>query len=482
MGVDSCSADGVPDVSACLAHQKLQMLNICIARRAEEAAEAAAAGAEDYERADSNNLVDEARIADAAAAARAQRAADGWEQAWGDEEDGDDAQTPTSPAADGFHTASEGEDEDAAVQDQQPAVQQVTAAPVAATPLFPSGPPCGVAHALPWRLCAWPHMKANAPKTLRPPVMTEDMLRERDLALAALSAPHSDHVTADDHQHVAAARARLQAGPLLSDMCAFKAANLHQGGGSLADFVRWHSPRDWIVEEDGDAVPGDDNQQQHGVHSVNRAPKGRLSDRMAVADGLWAQLWTQATPVAAAQQKPLQDACATGEATLHSLEMMSPADVFAGIFACATTAVGHLLSRTSRQASGLHAAAHTCAAVLQRPCPLPDEWLVMAEAMLSAEQEVSQAAWLHRTLGDIAPGVAHSVLAACAAQPGVQVETECVDAGEKEALVARLGVDWPPSGGDPATREWVLAASDAGHRLYVRVEAGHAEMSVAVHG
>lgn len=36
-------------------------------------------------------------------------------------------------------------------------------------------------------------------------------------------------------------RSRMQSASLLSDMESFKAAN---PGGTLADFVRWHSPRD----------------------------------------------------------------------------------------------------------------------------------------------------------------------------------------------------------------------------------------------
>jgi hypothetical protein len=37
-------------------------------------------------------------------------------------------------------------------------------------------------------------------------------------------------------------RAKMQSASLLSDMESFKAAN---PGAVLADFVRWHSPRDW---------------------------------------------------------------------------------------------------------------------------------------------------------------------------------------------------------------------------------------------
>ena len=41
-------------------------------------------------------------------------------------------------------------------------------------------------------------------------------------------------------------RAKMQSASLLSDMESFKAAN---PGAVLADFVRWHSPRDWDSEK-----------------------------------------------------------------------------------------------------------------------------------------------------------------------------------------------------------------------------------------
>ena len=41
-------------------------------------------------------------------------------------------------------------------------------------------------------------------------------------------------------------RAKMQSAALLSDMESFKAAN---PGSVLADFVRWHSPRDWDSEK-----------------------------------------------------------------------------------------------------------------------------------------------------------------------------------------------------------------------------------------
>lgn len=43
-------------------------------------------------------------------------------------------------------------------------------------------------------------------------------------------------------------RRRMQGEVLSSDMAAFKAAN---PGCCLEDFIRWHSPRDWVQGPDG---------------------------------------------------------------------------------------------------------------------------------------------------------------------------------------------------------------------------------------
>jgi Rab3 GTPase-activating protein catalytic subunit len=67
--------------------------------------------------------------------------------------------------------------------------------------------------------------------------MTEDMLEEHTEYLSSL--------------HEGEARVQAQIGTLLSDMQAFKAAN---PGCCMEDFVRWHSPRDWITSEGGEGI------------------------------------------------------------------------------------------------------------------------------------------------------------------------------------------------------------------------------------
>ncbi|KAJ3053730.1 Rab3 GTPase-activating protein catalytic subunit [Rhizophlyctis rosea] len=75
------------------------------------------------------------------------------------------------------------------------------------------------------------------PETQEPGYMTEDMIREQEEIFERLG-------TSDE---AARTRARMQCAQLTSDMEAFKAANPNC---ILADFVRWHSPRDWIMSYD----------------------------------------------------------------------------------------------------------------------------------------------------------------------------------------------------------------------------------------
>ena len=93
------------------------------------------------------------------------------------------------------------------------------------------------------------------PVLQEPAPLTEDQLAEQEEVLMQLG---SDQAGSE-------VRAKLQSANLLSDMESFKAAN---PGCSLADFVRWHSPRDW---EEG----------------------AGLSARMKQTGNMWTDLWEQ---------------------------------------------------------------------------------------------------------------------------------------------------------------------------------------------
>ncbi len=71
----------------------------------------------------------------------------------------------------------------------------------------------------------------------------------------------------------------------------FQAAN---PSGTIEDFVRWYSPRDWIEIED---IDNEGNMKRHYS----------LSPRMQLPDNLWIEVWQQARPVSVRRQKRLFD-------------------------------------------------------------------------------------------------------------------------------------------------------------------------------
>ena len=93
-----------------------------------------------------------------------------------------------------------------------------------------------------------------------------------------------------------------------TDMQAFKAAN---PGCQLSDFIRWHSPRDWVVDESG---------------------RGCLSDRMSEPDNLWVELWESALPIPASQQTPFFDYEREAQAAFEYLEGLSLSSILKEYF------------------------------------------------------------------------------------------------------------------------------------------------------
>ncbi|XP_057486416.1 uncharacterized protein LOC130772543 isoform X1 [Actinidia eriantha] len=110
---------------------------------------------------------------------------------------------------------------------------------------------------------------------------------------------------------------------LLSDMQAFKAAN---PGCTLEDFVRWHSPPDWMdTESDSKAeITSDDGDLL--------STRGQLSSRMQKEGNLWRELWETAKPVPAVKQAPLFDEDLAVEGILNDLEDIPPAVLFEQLF------------------------------------------------------------------------------------------------------------------------------------------------------
>ncbi|KAI9296473.1 hypothetical protein K502DRAFT_174597 [Neoconidiobolus thromboides FSU 785] len=144
------------------------------------------------------------------------------------------------------------------------------------------------------------------PITQDPGVMSEDMLLDQAQLFEKLGTSETG----------ARRRAQLQGAQLLSDMEAFKAANPKS---CLIDFVRWHSPRDWVVGDKDDNV-----MTESRVKELN----GKLSARMENPDNLWQELWAKAKPIPVYLQKPLFDYMSEGEKALHYIENISIEDLY----------------------------------------------------------------------------------------------------------------------------------------------------------
>jgi hypothetical protein len=128
----------------------------------------------------------------------------------------------------------------------------------------------------------------KVPVTQDPGFMTEDMISEQADVFEKLGT--SEKATQQ--------RARLQSAQLYSDMQAFKAANPH---ACLEDFVRWHSPRDWIADEQG----------------------GHLSTRMSEPKNIWQELWKCSKRIPSSKQRPLFNEAVEAEKALYFLETTS---------------------------------------------------------------------------------------------------------------------------------------------------------------
>lgn len=134
------------------------------------------------------------------------------------------------------------------------------------------------------------------PITQDPGFMTEDMINEQADVFESLGTS-----VIATHQ-----RAKLQSAQLYSDMQAFKAANPF---ACLEDFVRWHSPRDWIADEKCEGG-------------------GRLSVRMSEPTNIWQELWKCSRRIPCQRQKPLFNVSVEAEKGLYYLETTSIYELF----------------------------------------------------------------------------------------------------------------------------------------------------------
>lgn len=183
-------------------------------------------------------------------------------------------------------------------------------------------------------LLEYPGKPINIPQTMEFGMMTEDMIVEQQQVLATLAQTNDSRLLEFHHQQ------------LVSDMSAFKAAN---PGCVIADFVRWHSPRDWIVDGTESASSGPvpsplssplvtdtaAEERKQGDVGLSSSMRGHLSARMSGPDNVWRQLWEKCQPIPVSRQPPSFNCEKEAEKILHQLETIDPGHLFAQIFSVA---------------------------------------------------------------------------------------------------------------------------------------------------
>jgi len=397
-----------PDLAASLLHQKLAMLDCCIAARA--AATAAAGGGGGGEGGDQS--------------AGLARGGSGWlATLWrvaaavplpageGGEEEGEPAPPPPPPPPaprvggpdDVFYTADDSEEEAGegegeggqagSSSSEEEDEEEVDGEGAPASPLPP-----GAARPIPGTPFFAPILQR------RPPVMA-DQVASREAAAAALAAGGSPGCAG-----AAAALAR----PLVaSDASAFKAAN--PGRATLAAFLAWRNPREPPPPPSIAAA------------AVAEAKGGGGGGGGGAPTSPWAALWEAARPLPASAQRRLFDPTSDGERALHWLETLPPGLAWNELVPCAVAGAGAALGsgRGVGSAPGAVAAAGAFAAAFAAAAAPADPALPLA------------------------PTTGAALLSALAAWEGVAVAAE--------ALAARLP-------GAPLTAGGCLSSAMAGRR------------------
>lgn len=169
-----------------------------------------------------------------------------------------------------------------------------------------------------------------APYLQRPYPVTDDVALERRIMLA-------NSVDGGDKRGVLQSRLeiahRLQRPKLVSDMCAFKAANPKC---TLDDFTKWYGNPGSPLDEYNDDVISDDISVQDAYNESAAKKLDKASEAMRVlvsTRDFWGKAWEEATPVPAAEQDPLFHYESTVEMCLDYLEQLHPTSLMNQVMA-----------------------------------------------------------------------------------------------------------------------------------------------------
>ncbi|KAG1688456.1 hypothetical protein DVH05_003660 [Phytophthora capsici] len=297
-----------PDFHHCLLHQKFQLLNCCILRKAQESKPTSNIGGEVST---SHTAHESGNYGDTTAAITAEEG---------------ESEADGSPSDDEFFDSLE--------QDSMPMP----------SPSRASRRPEGVLREVEGVVCLQTNEPLMEPVTQTAVPMTEDVAKQQQDLLTRLGVSvESDKL-----------RQQIQSTTLISDMQAFKAANPRC---CLTDFIRWYSPKDWIpFKTPIDPELTDLPQEGRGVWWFEQ--HGMLSERMRFGPGhehIWQQMWETSAPMPASRQKRLFDPVQESEKVYHYMETLSPHELFhqmlagaisSSVFALETALPVHVSSDT----------------------------------------------------------------------------------------------------------------------------------------
>jgi len=296
------------------------------------------------------------------------------------------------------------------------------------------------------------------PVTQPPLPLTEDSACQQQEVLAQLG-------TSEEARRL---RIRLQTGTLKSDMEAFKAANPFDP--CLADFLRWHSPKDFSAERlaEYDRLHPYSNAETPGPDPERETHC--LSDRMRQPNTVWHRLWEEALALPVQAQTPLFDVVREAHVVIHYLEQLSLAEVLQlladhwvvmAFATLATTPVAQHVASVRAELDRLAAAA----AVSLDPTAggfSIERYGAVCDLLDRAEVAASAAAGLLAALGvqpdSVPPApIASAVSRAVGAEWGRAVPLGAGEWAAVRPLVAQR---------NPVREEWALAAPGHGARLY----------------
>ncbi|XP_065570395.1 rab3 GTPase-activating protein catalytic subunit-like isoform X2 [Artemia franciscana] len=189
------------------------------------------------------------------------------------------------------------------------------------------------------------------PLTQEMPPMTDDVIEEHTSNLLELG----------EDAHSSQIRAKLMSIILKADMEAFKAANPNS---IFEDFIRWHSPTDWIS----------DAESEYG---------GKLSPRMLIENNTWIETWRNCHAVPARRQRRIFDDTKEAEKILDFFYALTPGEVFTLLLPTLFHAVFlRVLQESPAGVSKLPSALSKIASDLSRVSPTSLENLDCFEAIL----------------------------------------------------------------------------------------------------